>query len=1286
MMMMNTPDDVRHAFSISGFLYMKQNGGTLAIWRPKRRFHFAIDEICEELIYHKSEVDFVQHREPLGTFPISTAVITLNENNNCSFILHYSDKNIELEAENEKSCRSWLNILSNRYSEADNLKFSMDMFRKIKHSSSLPDRYLIDNDMDDWVSHWLQNEKFQNCSTPTDPTTAPSTTIDSQTGSCSSSERADNDEIEHLREITNNQKTKIEELKNEMNSLTKHLDEMRKNTDLPNLSDRENLATQNKFLNSEILRISAKCEILELQAGKSRMENRRLFNELQMLRCDYVYAVQSTIRIPLHDSTAMDVMSMKLLGGDAHKSRLIQLMAEARQDDPSLPTLQSLLLGIYVDSFGFRVSFKDEAIALHYMATKLHQFYASRSQAALEHKKNWKKFLEEQSYIELNSETKEMCRRGIPNSLRATVWRILINQQVEDLKSAYGKYYFRNLCNTQSGEDEKLYSDVHQKQINLDLLRTMPSNVHFMSANSKGVTQLLQVLHAFCLHNPQIGYCQGMNFLAATALLFVGPEDAFWFLIAITERYFDKTYFDSNLTGAQADQEVFKELLEVQCPKIMRHLNSLDIDVASITLNWFIALFFDAVPFNTLLRIWDCFLLEGPKVLFRFAIVLIARHEEEITSRNDAIGIMRVSKAASRLAFDENAIVDLAFRLANLPSRGELKSLQMQYVAVLGEKLEKKTKRASAFVNSLTDNIANDKMITNLFVDGFSSNNAYVVSGHHMLGKVAKIKIVNDRAFMKDIDIEFDCRIMAICTVKSDMAYVSLVSGYVIAAHIGYDDEWSILWELKLPDVATFLINREDTLFAGLANGTMTVFENAADKWPTSVQMWHLPLSSSPLMNAVLHDDLLIVATACKLITLDAISLTLLSTSHVASSNTGSGVFYFDKITCLCESSHGIFLTTDHSTLIQLWNETTCNLLYDIIFDHKTRKPSLTESEAITYIESILFIDSHLWIGTSDGYVFVYSVESYVDSDNDDVKYRLKRFPNEKRHNKSSLMRSQKLGSVIENSEESDSADQVFPPTDNKKRASRVSINIDRETQQYSVSTNIQTSKDIDEQPSSSSRLNSGSNRTIRSPIKKGYSADSAVSVFSSDELIEKCEQEFAVPKKEYILTKTHATRLLSSTDSSCTSMEFDDTFELYSDEERSRRQIAIHSPKKKACASQKEVFLKRRDLKFDEPYLIPITDNNDRDELEVESCPVNSTVKLNLLMKLKISDYSVKRIVCCGNNNVLTCSGEFGADEAVLLWRKDYVSNIWINDPVIHSAAPSTRNSHTTPNLNNGL
>ncbi|ULT84973.1 hypothetical protein L3Y34_013570 [Caenorhabditis briggsae] len=82
--------EVQHAYSIAGFLQMKYLGGALALWRPRRRFYFAIDEIVEELVYHKSEVEFCAHREPLGTFPISSSVITLDENNHLVFILQFS--------------------------------------------------------------------------------------------------------------------------------------------------------------------------------------------------------------------------------------------------------------------------------------------------------------------------------------------------------------------------------------------------------------------------------------------------------------------------------------------------------------------------------------------------------------------------------------------------------------------------------------------------------------------------------------------------------------------------------------------------------------------------------------------------------------------------------------------------------------------------------------------------------------------------------------------------------------------------------------------------------------------------------------------------------------------------------------------------------------------------------------------------------------------------------------------------------------------------------------------
>ena len=68
-------------------------------------------------------------------------------------------------------------------------------------------------------------------------------------------------------------------------------------------------------------------------------------------------------------------------------------------------------------------------------------------------------------------------------------------------------------------------------------------------------------------------------------------------LVAITERYFALNYFDHNLSGAQADQDVLKDLMREKLPRLHRHFAHLNVDILSITLNWFLALFFDAVPF-----------------------------------------------------------------------------------------------------------------------------------------------------------------------------------------------------------------------------------------------------------------------------------------------------------------------------------------------------------------------------------------------------------------------------------------------------------------------------------------------------------------------------------------------------------------------------------------------------------------------------------------------------------------------------------------------------------------
>ncbi|KAJ1472899.1 rab-GTPase-TBC domain-containing protein [Baffinella frigidus] len=46
---------------------------------------------------------------------------------------------------------------------------------------------------------------------------------------------------------------------------------------------------------------------------------------------------------------------------------------------------------------------------------------------------------------------------------------------------------------------------------------------------------LRRVLSAYCIRDRRVGYCQAMNFVAATLLLVLEEDDAFWVLCCVLE-------------------------------------------------------------------------------------------------------------------------------------------------------------------------------------------------------------------------------------------------------------------------------------------------------------------------------------------------------------------------------------------------------------------------------------------------------------------------------------------------------------------------------------------------------------------------------------------------------------------------------------------------------------------------------------------------------------------------------------------------------------------------------
>ncbi|KAK6111853.1 hypothetical protein QQG55_45300 [Brugia pahangi] len=119
-----------------------------------------------------------------------------------------------------------------------------------------------------------------------------------------------------------------------------------------------------------------------------------LMEDLNNFKREYVFLLQSCIKISLDEQQSIDALQVKLLGSHIHKKRVINLLNEARAVDPTLPTFESLtLFGNYLDIFGFQRSFADEELALHYICTQLYALYLECTSAHLQHRIAWKRYL-----------------------------------------------------------------------------------------------------------------------------------------------------------------------------------------------------------------------------------------------------------------------------------------------------------------------------------------------------------------------------------------------------------------------------------------------------------------------------------------------------------------------------------------------------------------------------------------------------------------------------------------------------------------------------------------------------------------------------------------------------------------------------------------------------------------------------------------------------------------------------------------------------------------------------
>lgn len=121
------------------------------------------------------------------------------------------------------------------------------------------------------------------------------------------------------------------------------------------------------------------------------------------------------------------------------------------------------------------------------------------------------------------------------------------------MKESMGPGFYENLLS------EDLNPEIVET-IKLDLSRTFPDNIFFKTM-AKHQMMLFNVLAAYAHHNPKVGYCQGLNYIAGLLLLATKNEEtSFWLLKVLVEQILED-YYSLTMEGVIVDMEVLLRLV-----------------------------------------------------------------------------------------------------------------------------------------------------------------------------------------------------------------------------------------------------------------------------------------------------------------------------------------------------------------------------------------------------------------------------------------------------------------------------------------------------------------------------------------------------------------------------------------------------------------------------------------------------------------------------------------------------------------------------------------------------
>lgn len=224
---------------------------------------------------------------------------------------------------------------------------------------------------------------------------------------------------------------------------------------------------------------------------------------------------------------------------------------------------------------------------------------------------------------------------GVPRQHRGEIWKFLSEQ-----------FLLRQTVPARPPANETPYKELlkqltsQQHAILIDLGRTFPTHPYFQAQLGAGQLSLYNLLKAYSLLDPEVGYCQGLSFIAGVLLLHMGEEDAFNMLKFLMYDMGLRKQYRPDMIILQIQMYQLSRLLHDYHRDLHTHLEQQEIGPSLYATPWFLTFFASHFPIGFVARVFDMLFHQGSEVIFKVALSLLGSHKPLILQHDSLESIV----------------------------------------------------------------------------------------------------------------------------------------------------------------------------------------------------------------------------------------------------------------------------------------------------------------------------------------------------------------------------------------------------------------------------------------------------------------------------------------------------------------------------------------------------------------------------------------------------------------------------------------------------------------------